>query len=460
MHSRLLLVPLLLLLPALVQAKDWPQFRGPNGNGLSPEGKFPSEWGAEKNVGWKVKIPGVAWSQPIVWGDKVFVTTAVSDKQRKPALGGGGMGGGRPGGNRPPGGRPPGGGGGGMGRGGPPPDAVYRWEVLCLDRQSGEVLWKQTALEGKPSIPTHSTNTYASETPVTDGERVYAYFGMTGLFCYDLKGNLLWKKNLGSYPMMAGWGTGSSPVLEGNRLFIQCDNEEKSFLVAFDKKSGDELWRMPREERSTWGTPYVWRNKQRTEIVTAGARKVRSYDPASGKILWEMGGITGRCSATPVGDAELLYVGTGGGPAGPGPLFAVKAGATGEITVKAGEPSEHLAWSLTRSGPPKASPLLYQGYLYILDERGGLVTCLDAKTGVQKYKERIPGAKGFTSSPWAYDGKVFCLDEEGQTFVLQAGPDFKVQGKNVLSEMFWSSAALAGGALYLRGVDHLYCIRQ
>lgn len=452
-----------LLLPLASWGSDWPQFRGPHANGLTEEAKLPTEWGADKNILWKIKLPGVAWSQPIVWGDKVFVTTAVSDKQQKPSAGRMGGGGGRPpgggGGGRPPGGRPPGGGGGRPSP--PPPDVLYRWEVLCLDRTTGKEIWKQTALERKPTIPIHSTNTYASETPITDGERLYVYFGMTGLFCYDLQGKLLWKKDLGSYPMMAGWGTGSSPVLEGDRLFLQCDNEEKSFLVALDKKTGDEVWRQAREERSTWGTPFVWKNKQRTELVTAGARKIRSYDPASGKILWEVGNITGRCTASPVGDADTLFVGTGGGPQGPGPLYAIKAGATGDLTLKEGTTSnEHILWSIQKSGPPKASPLLYQGHLYIVDERGGLVTCLDARTGTQKYRERIAGAKGFTSSPWAYDGKVFCLDEEGSTFVLKAGPEFKLLGKNALGEMFWSSPAIAGGALYLRGVDHLFCVKQ
>jgi outer membrane protein assembly factor BamB len=506
-------------------AETWSQFRGPGASGVASSQSLPDTWAAEKNIEWKAEIPGVAWSQPVVWGDKIYLTTAVSENQPKPrpqGAGGGGPGGGgfggrpRSDGERPPGfetppgdgdrprgddaprsersdrpsgqpaadgdgrprgegpprgdaGRPggnrggfgggPGGGRGGFGgRGASPPDAVYQWKVVCLDAKSGKVDWEKLAHEGKPTIAIHRTNTYASETPITDGERLYAYFGMTGLYCYDMQGKLLWSKELGSYPMMAGWGTGSSPVLDGDRLFVQCDNEENSFLVAFDKKTGEELWRKKRDERSNWSTPYIWKNKERIELV-AGGSTMRSYDPATGEILWELGGMTGRCSATPVGDSQMLYVGTGGGMGGSGPLVAVLAGAKGDITLESGEKTNAgVAWSVSRAGPPMASPLLYEGNLYVLDQRGGIIACYDAATGDQHYKERLPGAKGFTSSPWAADGKVFCLDEDGQTFVLDAGPELKVLGTNKLDDMFWSSVSIAGNKLLLRGLDRLYCI--
>lgn len=334
-------------------AGDWPQFRGPNGAGVADESKLPAEWSAEHNVQWKVTVPGVAWSSPIVWGNRIFVTTAVTSNQRKPRSDGGGRGrspfgggNGRPGErpydnpnapegvpageNRAPqetprpdnspgaadaprsgpraGGRP----GGGGGRSQTPPDAIYQWQVLCLDRVTGNVLWKQTALEAKPRIATHGSNTYASETPVTDGERVYAYFGMHGLFCYDMEGKLLWQKDLGSYPMVMGWGTSSSPALNDERVFVQCDNEEKSFLVALDKRTGDEQWRVERNDHSSWSTPLVWRNKLRTEVVTLGSPMLRSYDPATGKQLWELNMGSGQPSSTPVADGEMLYAGLGG----------------------------------------------------------------------------------------------------------------------------------------------------
>jgi outer membrane protein assembly factor BamB len=610
---------LLALLPARARGDDWPQFRGPNGSATSTEKHLPIEWGADKNIAWKAKLPGYGWSSPIAWGDKVFVTTAVTDKQQKPSSGFGGPGGfgGPPGGGfgGPPGRGPGGFGGppragqivpsfllgmlnatdeqkkqldalqkevdgklekilteeqtkelkqprggfgrggpggrggfggppqpgqvlsasdqerlkltaeqkkqieelqkevddklgkilteaqkkqlkdmrGGFGRGGPggrggfgggrPPDVVYKWEVHCLDRATGKVLWSRVAREGKPRIATQPSNTYASETPVTDGERVYAYFGMHGIYCYDFAGNLVWKKDLGSYNMAMGMGTASSPVLEDGQLFIQCDNEEKSFLVALDAKTGQELWRVDRPERTGWSSPLVWKNKVRTELVCIGTARARAYDPATGKQLWELGGMTGQPKASPVASAELLYVGTGGGPGGfgggppgggrpggPGgfgggsgsrPLIAIKAGASGDITLKSGAKSnDGVAWSLPQAGPPTASPLLYDGYLYILEERGGILSCYDAQTGKQVYKQRLPGARGFTSSPCACDGKLYCLDDGGTTFVVQAGPEFKVLGKNTIDETCWATPAVAGGTLLVRTVDHVYCIKE
>ncbi len=464
---------------------DWPQFRGPGGNGVATDSNLPSEWSTTKNIAWKATVPGVAWSCPIVVGDKVFVTTAITEKQQKPK---GGFGPGGGGGGFGPGG----GGGGGYGPGGKKaPDVVYQWKVMCLDRTTGKVLWDEMALEGKPKNPIHPSNTYATETPVSDGERVYAYFGMMGLFCFDMAGKQLWKKDFGTYSMMFGHGTASSPILHDGRLFIQCDNEEKSFLAAFDAKTGKELWKVSRTERTDWCTPLVWKTKNRTDIVAGGSQKIRGYDPETGKVVWEMSVGGGQCEASPVADEERLYFGTGtgpgggggmgpgggrpGGPGGPpggggggmrggggGTLFAIKAGATGDISLKAGQTSnDGVAWSIAKAGPSAPSPLVYKGYVYILSQQGGMVSCYDAKTGKAAYtRERIPQAKSFWASPWAYEEKVFCLDEDGTTHVLKAGPEFEVVGKNTLGrETFWSSPAMAGGALFIRGVDHIYCIK-
>ena len=510
------------MVAATTARADWPQFRGRSAAGLAADANPPTEWSAEKdaakNIAWQIEVPGVAWSQPIVWGDKIFVTTAITENQRKPSPQGGGRGGfgprgggfgppggrggfgpqsggprpseagrgeGQPGEGRPaesrpgegrsgrpggpggfggPGGGPGGfggrgfGGPGGFGRGGTPPDQVYTWKVLCLDRATGKTMWEQTAKEAKPTIPTHGTNTFASETPITDGERVYAYFGMTGLYCYDLAGNELWEKDLGSFPMMGGWGTGSSPVLEGERLFVLCDNEEKSFLVALDKKSGDELWRIERSEKSNWSTPFIWKTKLRTELVTSGS-KTQSYDPATGKLLWEMSGQAGGARSTPTATDELLFVGTGGGMGAAGPLVAIRAGASGDISLTGNQSSNKgVAWSVERGGPQMASPLVYGGCVYVLGNRGGVVNCYDEKTGKLHYEERLEGASGFTSSPWVAAGKIFCLDQNGQTFVLEPGPKLKLLGRNKIDDMFWSSAAVAGDQLLLRGVNKLYCI--
>lgn len=516
---------------SIAQADDWPQFRGPNSSGLATGTSVPMEWGKDKNILWKAKVTGVAWSSPIVWGDKVFITTAITENQRKPSgggMGGGGMRGGPGGDGRSGAGGPPtkqgeagkqgdgppnkggfqrGGGGGqggpgGYGRNPQPPNAMYQWQVICLDKNTGKEIWKQQALEAKPRIPTHGSNTFATETPVCDGERLYVYFGMMGVFCYDLDGKLLWKKDLGAYPMMAGWGTASSPVLEGEKLFLQIDNEQKSFLVALDRKTGNEIWRVDRDEKTNWGTPMVWKNSQRTELITLGGKKIRSYNPDDGKLLWELNNGGSRCCATPVATNDVLYVGSSpnmgggggmmrGGQGGKeaskegeegeqrsgqgrgqgrggmgvsgtaGALFAIKAGANGDISPKPGETtSDGVLWSVARGGVEMASPLVYEGYIYVLGRNGGVVTCLDAKTGKQVYRERIPGAKSFWASPWAGSGKIYCLDDGGTTHVLQAGPEFKVLSKNALDEMFWASPAVADGAVFLRSVDYVYCIKQ
>jgi len=450
------MVSVLLIGASCAIAQNWPQWRGPEGNGLAPEKKLPAEWGPAKNIAWKVALPGSGWSQPIVWDNKIFVTAAVTENQTKPKAGdfnpmatadgpaSNGFGFFR-----------------GFGPPSPPPDKIYLWKVICLDSVTGNVLWERTAREGKPRTTVNRNNTYASETPVTDGECVIAYFGNTGLYSYDLSGKLLWSKDLGNYKMQLGWGTGSSPVLHGNRVFIQCDNDEKSFLVALDKKTGDPLWRLDRQEKSNWSTPYIWKNKQRTELITAGGTKLQSQNPETGELFWEMGA-GGRNSLTPVGGQELLYADSVDRMmGGSGPIVAIRAGASGDISLKGGETSNaFVAWSIPLRTFRVASPLLYEGCLYMLDQQRGQVRCYNAKTGQENYTERLEGTKGFTSSPWASDGKVFCLDETGLTVVLKAGPELEVLTTNRLDETFWSSVAVAGENLLLRGVDHLYCIAK
>ena len=289
--------------------------------------------------------------------------------------------------------------------------------------------------------------------------------------------------------MMMGWGTSSSPVIDADRVYLQVDNEQKSFLVALNKLTGDEVWWVDRTEKSSWSSPYLWKNKLRSELITATSQRVRSYDPANGNVVWELSMGGGQGNATPVGDDERLYFGVAGGPGGGGPrgpgapkgggaggppgqggrgpggfggaglLYAVKAGASGDITPKQGESSSAgVAWSAARVGPQMASPLVYKGFVYVV-EQGGMVSCLDEKTGKDAYtKERIPNAKQFWASPWAYDDKIFCIDDGGTTHVVQAGPEFKVLAKNKLDDQFWASTAIAGGALILRGVENIYCI--
>lgn len=479
MRRLLPLLALIVLLPAFAatsQAEDWPQFRGPNGTGVVTDAKPPSEWGADKNVAWKVHVDGVAWSCPIVVGDKVIVTTAYAPGQSKPKPGGGfGKGPGGPG-SKGPGGKGPGGFGKGGFGGGAPPKEKYQFKIVCLDRKTGKPVWEKIAKEARPTIPTHSTNTYATETPVSDGQYIYAYFGMTGLFCYDLDGKEIWKKDLGSYSMQFGFGTGSSPVLVGDKIIVQCDNEEKSFLIALDKKTGEQKWKVDRREKSGWSTPFVWKTKARTDIVAVGGQKIRGYDPETGKEVWSLDVGGGQCAASPVADSEKLYVGVGQGGGGgfggggfggqrgnsrAGTMFAVKAGAKGDISLKPGQTSnDGIAWTASRAWPGSASPLVYDGYVYVFEQRGGLVSCYDAKTGKAAYsKERISGAGAFWASPWAADGKIYCLDETGATHVLKAGSEFEVIRVNKLGrDMYWSTPAVANDSLFIRSVDSLYCV--
>jgi outer membrane protein assembly factor BamB len=421
------------------RSENWPQFRGPNSTGASRESGLPTEWDAKKNVAWKVAIPGRAWSSPIVWEDKIFVTNAVGEKDLEKPKAGLYFGGERR----------------------KPRDVEHTWELICLGRDDGKIIWRKSVRRSKPTIAIHIKNSYASETPVTDGKRIYAYFGSAGLYCYDFDGNELWNKDLGTYRTKLGWGTGSSPAIDDARVFVQCDNEEDSFLLALDKTSGDEIWRKPRNEKSNWGTPFLWRTKLRNELVTVGTMKARSYDPETGKLLWELSGNSVISVPTPVASEELLYVSSGYVLDLKKPIYAVRPGASGDISLKAEEEkNDSIAWVQRREGPYNPSPLLYDGHLYVLYDRGYLA-CFDAKTGERLYKKRVQGGgPGFTASPWAYDDKVFCLNEDGETFVVEAGPEFKLLGSNPLSAFTMATPAISQGSLFIRTIDHLYCVRN
>jgi outer membrane protein assembly factor BamB len=334
---------------------------------------------------------------------------------------------------------------------------------MCLDARTGSTKWRRTARTGRPNLPRHSSNSYATETPATDGERVYAYFGMNGLYCFDFEGNLLWKRDLGNYEMRAGWGTASSPVLFDGCLYLQIDNQQQSFLVCLEAESGDERWRADRSEPSQYSTPMVWQNSQRNELI-AGGQVYRSYDPNTGKLLWYLDMAKGRSSATPLAVGDRLYVGTefrnrGGPDDGGGFLFAVKPGGSGDITPpEDARSSRYVAWKIPRSGIQMASPVYCDGHLYLLERRSSLLHCVDAETGATAYRQRMSDARAFWASPWTCRDKIFCLDESGTTYVLQSGPKLRILGKNRLNEQSWSTPAIADNALFLRTIDRLYCI--
>ena len=431
------------------QGQNYPQFRGENSDAVSSI-PLPITWsdveGKQTNIKWKIRVPGEGWSQPIVWGSRLYLTAAVpldeADQEKiGPEVHNGGYGRDRD-------------------------DLVnvgYKYQVFCIDADTGDRVWECTVKKGKPPLPRHSTNTYATETPVTDGSRIYAYFGMNGVHCLDMTGNLVWQKDLGAYEMRAGWGTASSPTLLENRLFIQVDNEKQSFLTALDTKSGQQLWRVDRDERSQYSSPIIWRNSVRNELILGGM-VYRSYDPASGHLLWQLDMNKGRSSATPIAFGDRLYIGNelrnrGGADDGGGRLFRIRPGGSGDITPDRGEETgEYVEWRTDDSGIQMASPTHLAGNLYFFERRLGIVHCVDANTGRTEYKTRVPGGREFWASPWTDGNYLFAMDSNGNTHVISAGDEFKVVNVNELEQHAWGTPAVAGGRIYLRTANFLYCI--
>ncbi len=420
---------------------NWPQFRGVDSRGVSHEKGLPDKWSTSENVVWSTEVPGLGWSSPVVWGDKVFLTTSIKKGEREFPKKGLYFGGNRP-----------------------KTEKEHNWMVYCLSADSGKVIWKKSVGESVPYAPIHLKNTYASETPVTDGERVYAYFGNLGLFVYTMDGEFVWKKSWKPVNMRLGWGSAASPVLHEDRLYIVNDNDDQSFLLALDKKTGEKIWRVDRDEKTNWATPFIWKNEKRTEIVTPGSDKVRSYD-LNGKLLWELQGMSTITIATPFESDGLLYICSGYVGDKLRPVYAIRPGASGDISLEKGKTSnEFIVWSHSRAAPYNPTPILYKGYYYVLFDRG-FFSCHDAKTGAQVYKVRIAGdiagaAGGFTTSPWAYDDKIFCLNENGDTFVIQAGPEHKILGVNQLEEMCMATPAIARGSIFVRTYSKLYRIKK
>jgi len=433
-----------------VHAQHWQQFRGPQAGVAPDDPRLPDTWTTTENVAWRIDIPGRSWSSPIVWGDHVFVVTAVNTKAPSQPLNpvvtylarslGGTM----------------------SGADITKPTDEHRWTLYDIDVQTGRIRWERQIQAALPQQPVHQKNSYASETPITDGERVYVYLGYAGLFTFDMNGAPVWSKPIDAPRMRTGWGTAASPVLHDGRIYIVNDNEERSFIAAFDARTGAQLWRTAREdERSNWSTPFVWQNEQRTEIVTTGTRKVRSYD-TNGNLLWELAGMTSIHAVTPVAGHGLLFVSSGYFPDSPRPTYAIRAGARGDISLKAGETSnEFIAWSNATLASAYPSPLVLGDQYYTLMDRGFL-TSNDPRTGKEVYgRQRIAVDSGtFTASPWSYNGKIFAISEDGDTFVMQAGPSFRLLGRNALEEMTLASPAVANGSLFIRTATKLYRITK
>ncbi|MBX7168207.1 MAG: PQQ-like beta-propeller repeat protein [Pirellulales bacterium] len=422
-------------------AQNWPQFRGPGGNGVADGATFPTQWAPGHNVAWSAPVPGIGRSSPTVWGDRVFVKTAIPDNET----------------DEPPKGMRP------ESKVFAPPDSNYDWRVLCFGLADGKLLWQTSVKTGRPERGKHIKSSYASETPATDGQHVYAYFWQAGLYALDFTGQIVWQQQPPTEGTYGEYGTASSPITDGQRVYLQCDYLRNSFLAAYDCRDGNLLWRAQREPKNSWSTPCLWKNRVRTELVAVGPERAVAYDPSDGRTLWELGKLSGLTGTTAVTDDELCYITSGWIPSKNRPVIAVRAGATGDVTPADDQsPGPHVAWRVGPTAPYVPSPVAYRGRLYLLGD-GAIWNCLDLRTGESVYgRKRLPQGGPFTASPWACAGKLFCLTEGGLCYVLAAGDEFQVLSTNPpLDEdgLFLATPAVAGDALLIRGAQQLHCIR-
>ncbi|HWN09236.1 MAG TPA: PQQ-binding-like beta-propeller repeat protein [Pyrinomonadaceae bacterium] len=427
---------------AQLRQQQWSSFRGERAAGVADGQGLPEKWDIAKgqNVKWKTPIPGLAHSSPIVWENRVFVTTAISSKGgdsfRKGLYGDGDASADR---------------------------SSQQWKLYALDKNTGRILWDRIAFEGVPREKRHIKASYANATPATDGRYVVAFFGSQGLYAFDLKGRLLWKKDLGV--LNAGaydlpdyeWGTASSPIIYKDLVIVQCDTQKGSFLLAANIKTGNTVWKTDREELPSWGTPNIYSGNARTEIITNASNFIRGYDPATGKELWRLGGSSKITAPTPVISGDLIVVASGRRPEAP--IFVIRAGASGDITLAASQTSsKDVVWSKKARGSYMPTPLVYGEHLYVLSNQG-VFDCYDLKTGNEIYRERIPHhGSGFSASPVAADGKIYLPSEDGDVFVVKAGPKFEVLTSNSIGEPLMATPAISGGKMFVRSQQHLFAI--
>jgi outer membrane protein assembly factor BamB len=417
------------------KSSNWAQWRGPEGQGISTDSTLPTDWSTTKNVQWKTAIAGRGHSSPIVWGNRIFVTADIEgdvvpgakatihmlgkEEFKHPDWAGA--------------------------------DRKHTMKVICVDAGSGKILWEQVAYEGTAFDHRHRKNTYASPTAATDGKYVFAYFGSEGLYAYDFKGKLAWKKSFGGIKTL-GMGVGTSPIVYENMVILQCDEDEgkNSFITALDTKTGKELWRTARPVEVSWSTPALVKTPERTEIITNGNEFIISYDPKTGKEIWRCKGVESNAIHVPLIGNGMIYV-TAGYPAKR--TLAIKLGGNGDLTN-----TPYMAWKYEKGTAYCASPILYGEYLYLISDKG-MLTCLDAKTGELKYEgARVPVPATFMGSPVAFDGKILISSEDGNTFVVKAGPKHEIMKTNSIDEPIYTTPALANGKIYIRGEKNLYCI--
>ena len=428
-------------LAVAAESGNWPQFRGPAASGVATGAEAPATWDvpAGKNVKWKTPVPGLGFSCPVVWGDKLFVTTAVKEGQEQKVRVG------LYGDIQPVEEKDP-----------------MLFKVLCLDRNTGKVLWEQTACRGVPKVKRHPKSSHANPTPATDGKHLVAFFGSEGIYCYDLDGKQLWKKDLGVLDSgffavkEAQWGFASSPVIYDGKVVVQCDVQNGSFVGVFDVADGTEVWRTNRRDYPTWSTPTVHLVNGTAQVLCNGFNEIAAYDFATGKRVWRLRGGGDIPVPTPVVAHDLVFL--TGAHGFNSPVFAVRTSATGEITPKQGETStEHLPWFRMRGGNYMQTPIVVGDELYCCKDNG-VLTCFDARGGKEHYSERIEGGVGFTASPVSDGRRVYFTSEDGQVHVIRAGAALERLAVNPLGEVCLATPALSDGVLFFRTQGHVVAV--
>ncbi len=424
--------------------QNWPSFRGYRACGVSEGFSTPLSWNMEKSekVRWKTPIPGLGHSSPAIWGDRIFITTAVKDEGESSLK---------------------------VGLYGdiePVKETnAFSWRVLCIDKNNGKVLWDREACRGKPKVKRHPKSSHANPTPCTDGKHLVAFFGSEGLYCYDMEGEVLWKKDLGILDSgyfrspSAQWGGGSSPVIHEGMIILQCDVQKGSFLAAFDLHDGRELWKTSRDDLPTWGTPTVYTGEPRSQIIVNGYKHIGGYALKTGAEIWKLKGGGNIPVPTPVVAEDLVFITSAHGSMSP--IYAVRLSATGDISLsKDTLRNEHIAWSIRRGGNYMTTPIVYQGYLYCCSN-GGRLSCFETETGRLLYAENLGSRrKAFTASPVAADGKIYYTGEKGDIFVVKAGPEFKLLGVNAMNETCMATPAISDGMLFFRTRHHLVVLGE
>jgi outer membrane protein assembly factor BamB len=420
----------------------WPSFRGPQAAGVAERQNLPEKWDGKtgENILWRTTIPGLAHSSPVIWGSRIFVTSAVSTDPKasfKPGL---------------------------YGDGDASQDrSSQRWMIYALDKRTGKIIWKQTACEGVPRDKRHIKSTYANSTPATDGRIVVAWFGSQGVYAYDLNGRFLWKAdlgrlNLGAYDIPTyEWGTASSPIIWKDLVILQCDTQDDSFLLGLDAGTGKQVWLTERDELPSWGTPTVAQTAAGPELVANASNYIRGYDPRTGKELWRLGGSSKITAPTPIFADDKFVIASGRGPERP--IFVVRAGARGDLTLPEGKTtSDAVVWSRMGRGSYMPTPLIYDGILYVLSNNG-VLDAYDFQTGEEIYRQRLPlVGSGFSASPVAADGKIYLANEDGEVLVIAAGRKFSHLATNSMGELVMATPAMSEGVIYVRSSQSLFAV--